>query len=85
MAQSNSLQSWYPVSSNLTLTSNIYRGIEKQYLEGLISPSSWCDSGSRNQSILDLRKASGNQGRKASAALGTKKALANMLPINLVS
>ena len=33
---------------------HVYRGIEKQYLEGLISPSSWCDSRSRNQSILDL-------------------------------
>ena len=85
MAQSNSLQSWYPVSSNLTLTSNIYRGIEKQYLEGLISPSSWCDSGSRNQSILDLRKASGNPVRKASADPGTKNALGNRLPTNMVS
>ena len=31
------------------LLTPFYRGIEKQYLEGLISPSSWCDSRSRNQ------------------------------------
>ena len=27
----------------------IYRGLEKEYLEGLISPSLWCDSRTRNQ------------------------------------
>lgn len=36
------------VGSTPTITT-IYRGMEKEYLEGLISPSPWCDSRSRNQ------------------------------------
>ena len=30
----------------------IYRGLEKEYLEGLISPSLWCDSRTRNQQLF---------------------------------